>query len=190
MKKYFLTTWRAPFWFSRAGVQGAGGALRLVTGSCCGSRRRRVAEEEAAQEPPHCQKRVQDGAQKSPDAARARRLDYGVSWPSWLLWEDHTHTHTRTYVMNDLLRNVPPLICHSAQWLTGSRTMEALGASSSSSKVFSRSSAVNSRLGNMVAREKCPNLLPTSCENRASYLNTRFTFQRHSTPRVQISSNA
>lgn len=46
--------------------------------------------------------------------------------------------------------------------LTGSRTIEALGASSSSSRVFSKSSPVNSLLGNMVAREKLPYLFPTS----------------------------
>lgn len=92
-------------------------------------------------------------------------------------------THTHTHVMNDLLHNNPPLICHFAQWLTGSRTMEALGASSSSSKVFSRSSAVNSRLGNIVAREKCPNLLPTSCGNRVSYsyASVQQTFNTEST---------
>ncbi|TNN53004.1 hypothetical protein EYF80_036803 [Liparis tanakae] len=36
--------------------------------------------------------------------------------------------------------------------------MEALGASSSSSRVLSKSSLVNSRRGNMVAREKFPRL--------------------------------
>lgn len=40
--------------------------------------------------------------------------------------------------------------------LTGRRTIEALGASSSSSKVLFKSSLVNSRRGNMVAREKLP----------------------------------